>query len=86
MTANFVPQRQRAIWHTTMLELVSTGVHTHPSHYLLSHSQARLLSIFGKACPVLVTINSLIYVFSTLEVPILPWTEARTTCPGPKCV
>jgi hypothetical protein len=30
MAANFVAQRQRAVWYTTMLGLVSTRVHAHP--------------------------------------------------------
>src|SRR6267154_1053805 len=36
----------------------STGVHTLLPYYLLSHSQARLLSFFGKPCPGLVAVNS----------------------------
>jgi len=36
----------------------STGIHTLLPYYLLSHSQARLLSFFGKPCPGLVAVNS----------------------------
>ena len=56
MTANSAAQRQQVVWHTIIPGLVSTGVYTYSPHYLLSHSQARLLSIFGKSCPDLVTI------------------------------
>lgn len=50
MTADFVAQWQRAVWHTTMPGLVSKGVYIHPDHYFLSHFQARVLSFFGKPC------------------------------------
>ena len=88
-TADSVAQRQRAVWHTTMQGLVSTGAHTHPPHYLLSYRQARLLAFFGKPCldlSQLIHVGLLIYVFSALEVPVRPWTDARTTCPGPEYV
>ena len=58
MTADFVAQWQRAVWHTTTLGLVSRGVCIDPHHYLLSPSQARLLAFFGESHPDMVIINS----------------------------
>jgi hypothetical protein len=46
---------------------------------------ARLLSFFGKSGPDVVTDAQLVHLvpmFSTLEIPTLPWTEACTPCEG----
>ena len=89
MTTNFVVQRQRAVWHTTMLGLVSTGVHAHlltTYCLILKRAFCHFLVSLAEILSQLIHISQLMYVFSTLEVPILPRTEARTTYPGPECV
>jgi len=60
-------------------------------YYILTFSTyilypARLLSFFGKPGLKVVTgaqLVQLVHMFSTLEVPTLPWTGARTTYEGP---